>query len=261
MMEMPRPLEDKRIVVVGGAGLLGSALCNALAAAGARLAIADRDGAAAQTLAAAISEEFRSEPLVIETSITEKSSIEAMIARAVGEFGGIDGLVNAAYPRNSRYGRKFEDVEYADFCENVDLHLGGYFLVSQRILEYFKQAGGGSLLNISSIYGVVAPRFEIYRDTPMTMPVEYAAVKSALLHLTRYMAKYYAGTDIRVNALSLGGLLDRQPEAFLGAYKQYCLDKGMLDPQDIVGTIVFLMSDASRYVNGQNIIVDDGFTL
>ena len=95
----------------------------------------------------------------------------------------------------------------------------------------------------------------------MTMPVEYAAIKSALIHLTKYMAKYLKDKNVRVNCISPGGILDKQPESFLEQYKSNCLSKGMLDPEDIMGALVFLLSDASKFINGQNIIVDDGFTL
>ena len=159
-------------------------------------------------------------------------------------------MVNAAYPRNKNYGRHFFDVEYEDFCENVSVHLGGYFLTSQQFAKYFAETGCGNIINISSVYGVIAPKFEIYKDTPMTMPVEYAAIKSALIHLTKYMAKYLKDKNVRVNCISPGGILDK-----------HCLSKGMLDPEDIMGALVFLLSDASKFINGQNIIVDDGFTL
>ncbi len=254
-------LDGKRIIVVGGAGLLGRRVSRALTASGARCVIADISTENASALAHEIESEFGTAPLVRAVSIVEKDSIESLISWAHTELGGIDGLVNLAYPRNKAYGRRLEDVEYTDFCENVSLHLGGYFLVSQRILEYFSRNGGGTLLNISSIYGVVAPRFDIYDGTTMTMPVEYAAIKSALIHLTAYFAKYYAGRNIRANALSIGGLKDRQPDAFLEGYRKHCIDKGMLDPDDVVGTVSFLFSEAARYINGQNLIVDDGFTL
>lgn len=104
----------------------------------------------------------------------------------------------------------------------MGLNLGGYFTASQQFSQYFKKQGYG---NISSIYGVVAPKFEIYDNTPMTMPVEYAAIKSGLIHLTKYMAKYFKGMNIKVNALSPGGIFDHQAEAFL----EKCLNKGMLD--------------------------------
>jgi NAD(P)-dependent dehydrogenase (short-subunit alcohol dehydrogenase family) len=254
-------LAGKKIVIVGGCGLLGKEIVSALCNEGVNCIIADCNTETSTHFAEDVSSRGKGKAFFIKTNIENKISVDAMIQKAVELFGGIDGLINSAYPRNQQYGKKFEDVEYADFCENVSLHLGGYFLVSQRILEYFKINNGGTLLNISSIYGVIAPRFKVYQGTSMTMPVEYAAIKSAIVHLTRYMAKYYAGHSIRVNALSLGGLKDRQPDTFLEAYRDFCLNKGMLDPSDIIGTILFLMSDCARYINGQNLIVDDGFTL
>ena len=95
----------------------------------------------------------------------------------------------------------------------------------------------------------------------MTTPVEYAAIKSAIIHLTKYMAKYLRGKNIRVNAISPGGILDQQPQSFLDAYQDFCCSKGMLDASDLQGVLLFLISPMSQYVNGQNIIVDDGFTL
>jgi NAD(P)-dependent dehydrogenase (short-subunit alcohol dehydrogenase family) len=126
---------------------------------------------------------------------------------------------------------------------------------------YFQKQGYGNIINISSIYGAMAPKFEIYDNTEMTMPVEYAAIKSGMLHLTKYMAKYFKGKNIRVNAISPGGILNNQPSEFLSKYNQNCSTKGMLDAKDLNGTLIFLLSDMSNYINGQNIVVDDGFTL
>ena len=95
----------------------------------------------------------------------------------------------------------------------------------------------------------------------MTTPIEYAAIKSALINMTKYIAKYYKGKKIRVNSISSGGIYDNQPKSFLKNYKEYTLNKGMLDSTDITGTLLYLLSDLSEFVNGQNIIVDDGFTL
>ena len=95
----------------------------------------------------------------------------------------------------------------------------------------------------------------------MTVPIEYAAIKAGLIHLTKYMAKYFKGMNIRVNTISPGGISDSQPEAFLENYKEECISKGMLDGHDLAGTLIYLLSDMSQYVNGQNIIVDDGFVL
>ena len=139
--------------------------------------------------------------------------------------------------------------------------LGCYFLTSQQFITYFQKQGYGNVINISSIYGVITPRFEIYNNTEMTTPVEYIAIKSALINLTKYMAKYFKGSNIRFNSVSLGGIFNNQPDSFIQGYNSYCLNKGMLDPKDINGVIIFLLSENSTFINGQNIIVDDGFTL
>jgi len=196
-----------------------------------------------------------------QIDITNIDSIQEFISSISGKFGKIDALINSAYPRNKNYGKHFFEVTYDDFCENVGMNLGGYFLTSQQFAKFFEKQGYGNIINLASIYGVIAPRFEVYDNTPMTMPIEYAAIKSGLIHLSKYMAKYFKGKNIRVNTISLGGIEDKQPEPFLRAYKEFCLNRGMLDAKDISGTVLFLLSDLSEYVNGQNIVVDDGFTL
>jgi NAD(P)-dependent dehydrogenase (short-subunit alcohol dehydrogenase family) len=143
----------------------------------------------------------------------------------------------------------------------VSLHLGGYFLVAQQFGLFFRKHQKGNIVNMASIYGVMAPRFDIYSQTHMTMPVEYAAIKSAVIHLTRYFAQYFKNDSIRVNSLSPGGVLDQQPESFLKNYRAFCTSKGMLEGADISSVLLFLLSDASKYITGQNIVVDDGFSI
>ncbi len=139
------------------------------------------------------------------------------------------------------------------------MNLGCYFLVSQLFGKYFKKQGYGNIINIGSIYGVVAPKFDIYEKTEMTIPVEYAAIKSGVIHLTKYLAKYFKGENIRVNCLSPGGILNGQERNFIERDNDKCLSKGMLDSRDIVGSLVYLLSGMSKYVNGLNLVVDDGF--
>lgn len=257
-------LQDKVVIVIGGAGQLGQAFTKAIARHGGTCVLADidLDRAAAATAKVATEAGIASDRLVAErVDITSKASLQELIGQVVDRFGRVDAVVNNAYPHNKQYGRKLEEVEYADFCENINLHLGGYFLSTQQFALFFKRQGFGHVINISSIYGVVAPRFEIYDNTPMTMPVEYAAIKSALQHLSVYFMRYYKGLDIRFNCLVPGGILDHQPEAFLAAYRKYGQTKGMLVPDDLTGALVFLLSDLSRYVNGQNLIVDDGWSI
>ncbi len=263
---MNKSLQDKVIVITGACGLLGRHFATKIVEQGAIAIIADVNETSGLALVAQINMVDTDKSEFVYFDICSKSSINQALAIIDKKYGKIDALINNAYPRNENYGRKFFDVEYEDFCQNLNMNLGGYFLTSQQVAQYFVKQGHGNIINISSIYGVIAPKFELYDfelndNTEMTMPVEYAVIKSALIHLTKYMAKQLKGNNIRVNSLSPGGIFDSQPEKFLANYQDQCLSKGMLNPDDISGSLLYLLSDASMYVNGQNIIVDDGFTL
>jgi NAD(P)-dependent dehydrogenase (short-subunit alcohol dehydrogenase family) len=255
-------LKDKVIVVTGGAGLIGQEFVRAIVEQNGIAIIADIDKDKGRHISDELSQELKSDSVdFFELDVTSKNSISECIEYVNGKYKRIDALINNAYPRNKNYGRHFFDVEYDDFVENLGMNLGGCIIPSQLFSLYFQEQGYGNIINISSIYGVIAPEFEIYDNTKMTMPVEYAAIKSGMLHLTKYMAKFFKGKNIRVNAMSPGGVLDSQPEEFLKKYNQRCSTKGMLNERDLSGTLVFLLSDMSMYINGQNIIIDDGFCL
>lgn len=251
-------LKNKTIIVMGAAGRLGHVVAQRALDRGANVVAVDVEEW--QLHGYKPHDEARLTQLV--GSITNVDSIRKVISDAEDRFGSISGAVNAAYPRSPSYGRSFFDVTYESFCENVSMHLGGYFLFMQQCADLCKRRGTDfSLVNFSSIYGVMAPRFEVYAGTNMTMPVEYAAIKSAIQHLGRYVSSYMKGTKFRVNCVSPGGIAADQDRAFLEAYNSFCRDKGMLDPDDIAEVVLFLLSDSSRYICGQNIIVDDGFSL
>ena len=255
-------LTGKVVVVIGGAGLLGSAIVRSILKENAEVVVADFD----EKKAFAFKEQLRGEIPdsrieLINMDITSIDSVDEGIKKVAQSCGKIDAVINAAYPRNSRYGATLMQVTYSDFCENLNLHLGGYFLVSQRLSNYFLAQGHGNIINVSSIYGVIAPKFQIYEDTEMTMPVEYAAIKSAIIHLTKYFAAFFKGKNIRVNCVSPGGILNNQPVEFTEKYNKFCNSKGMLSPEDLASTFILLLSDGGKYISGQNIVVDDGFCL
>ena len=254
-------LNEKVIIVTGGAGYLGRSFVQAIVEQGAIAVIADLDIVAANQLSQKIEIDYPGRISAASLDITDKESICSLIANTKKKYGRIDAVVNNAYPRNANYGNKLGYVTYTDFCGNTSMHLGGYFLIAQQFALFFRIEGGGTIVNMSSIYGTMVPRFGVYDGTEMTMPVEYAAIKSSIVQLTRYFAQYFKGESIRVNCLSPGGILDNQPEDFLKAYNSYCNEKGMLDPVDIAGPLIFLLSDASKYVTAQNLIVDDGYSI
>lgn len=255
-------LKGKLIVITGGAGLLGREFVKAIVQNDGIAVIADINLKSGIKLKEQLSGELKTDKIeFVQLDTTSKASLKKCIDYLHNNYGRIDALVNNAYPKNKNYGRSFFDVEYKDFVENIGLNLGGYFIATQQFSNYFKKQGSGNIVNICSIYGVIPPKFEIYKNTPMTMPVEYAAIKSGLIHMTKYLSKYFKGLNIKVNALSPGGILDKQPKEFLRNYNNYGISKGMLENQDMNGTLIYLLSDMSKYVNGQNIIVDDGWSL
>jgi NAD(P)-dependent dehydrogenase (short-subunit alcohol dehydrogenase family) len=255
-------LNRKIVVVTGGAGLLGREFIKSIVENNGIGIIAELDDKRGIAVEKEIRETLKTKDVFFhKLDITSKASILALIENIKSKYKKIDAIVNNAYPRNKNFGKHFFEVDYVDFCENVSTNLGGYFLVSQQFAQFFQKQGYGNIVNISSIYGVIPPRFEIYKGTKMSNPVEYAVIKSGLIHLTKYMSKYLKGKNIRVNTISPGGIFDNQPEPFLSNYKAYCMNKGMLNISDITGTLLFLLSDMSSFINGQNIIVDDGFSL
>lgn len=253
-------LADKVIVVTGGAGTLGRAFCTALASEGAIVIVGDVDLESANCVARDI-EKHGLRAKGARLDITNSQDIKKVIDDLMSEFGKIDGLVNSAYPRNSNFGRLLFDVEYEDFCENLSSHVGGYFMASQQFGKIFQAQKFGSLVNISSIYGLHSPRFELYDGTSMTMPVEYAAIKSAVVQLTMYFASFFLTHGVRCNVIAPGGIRASQPPSFVSKYSSMCGTKGLLDPEDITGALIFLLSDSAMYITGQVLVIDDGWSL
>lgn len=255
-------LDKKVAVVTGGSGLLGKEFCQGLAEFGANVIIADINEDHGIKTSNELNKRINEDKIVyMHLDITSEESIDNFIEETLEKYGKIDILVNSAYPRNKRYGTSFEDVEFDSFQENVISHMGGYFLVSQKISKVMMRQGSGSIVNIGSIYGVLGPNFSVYGDTGMTMPVEYSLIKGGIINFTRYLSTYLAPHNIRVNSICPGGIFDNQPEEFVENYCEKVPLNRMADPSDIVGALIFLVSDASKYITGQNIMVDGGLSV
>ncbi|MCO4799374.1 MAG: SDR family oxidoreductase [Colwelliaceae bacterium] len=256
---MNNQLENQKILVAGAGGLLGVKIVKNALQQGASIIAADIN-------IDLMKKRFLSEGIEIESGTVEYVKLdvtnESDVKKLFKSKLDITGAVNSTYPRNKTYGAHFFDVSLESFNENISLHLGSAFLFTQQCAAYFEtNKAPFSLVNISSIYGVVAPKFDIYNGTSMTMPVEYAAIKSAIVHLNKYASAYVNDSKFRVNSVSPGGIFDSQPDDFLTAYKKSTHGKGMLDVEDVVGSILFLLSSQSRFITGQNVLIDDGFSL
>ena len=195
------------------------------------------------------------------SDLTVTDNLDKFIEKGLGKFGKIDAAVHCAYPTSFQWGTTFENLKSEGLKDDLFNQLGGAILFSQCFIRYFKEQGCGNLVLISSIQGIAAPKFEHYQGTLMVSPIEYSAIKAGIISITKYLAKYCKGQNIRVNCISPGGILDNQPKIFLEKYNSTCSSKGMLDSQDLNGTIIYLLSSLSQYVNGQNIIIDDGWLL
>lgn len=255
-------LKNKITIVTGGDGLLGKELCRGLGEFGATVIIGSNDKKNGLKVSKNLKTEIGTDNISYRyLNITSAKSIENFLSYILKEFGKVDILVNNAYPRNEKYGTIFENVEFKSFNENVISHMGGYFQVCQKIAQQMIKQKSGVIVNIGSIYGVLGPDFSIYDKTNMTMPVEYSLVKGGIINFTRYLATYLAPYNIRVNTISPGGIFHKQPAIFVERYCQRIPQRRMAKAEDIVGSLIFLVSDASEYITGQNIMVDGGLSV
>jgi len=251
-------LDDRVALVTGGAGLIGEAVCEAFVEQGARVVVVEPD----EELGGAVADRLGPAAAFRRADVTDERSVSRLVEEVTADHDRLDVLVNCAYPRNEAYGRPYEAVTYGDWCENVVDHLGGYYLASRAAgAAMAGQEGGGSIVNLGSIYGVRAPDFSVYEGLDMTSPVEYAAVKGGILNLTRYLAAYLGRDGVRANVVSPGGVFDDQPETFVERYEARTLLGRMADPEDVAGAVAYLASDAADYVTGQNLVVDGGWTV
>ena len=192
--------------------------------------------------------------------ITSEKSINNGINKILSHYGKICGLVNNAYPRTIDWGNKFEDIQTSSWKKNIDFQLSSHFITSKKTLEIMKLQGYGSIVNISSIYGIVGNDFSLYEDYNGTSPAAYSAIKGGIINFTRYLASYFGKDNIRINCVSPGGIKDDQPLSFINKYEEKVPLRRMAKPSDISPGVSFLLSDESKYITGHNLIIDGGWT-
>ena len=255
-------IEDKVVILTGGLGLLGRPFSRALVDAGAKVAILDLSPSAIDLP--------RDRAFVIETDVTKRASLEAALETVQSTFGAPHALINNAAidsPPSAPMEENgpFESYPEASFDRVMNVNVKGVLLACQVFGGAMARTGRGSIVNIGSIYGMVSPDQRLYqyrreRGESYFKPVAYSVSKSALLNLTRYLATYFAPQKVRVNTLTLAGVENGQDPAFLAAYEQKVPLGRMAQAADYTGALGFLISDASGYMTGSNMVVDGGFT-
>ncbi len=265
-------LSGRVAVVTGGAGLLGTEFCKTLAEGGASVAVVDLNLPSAQKLAAGLCNDgYQVEGYGVD--ITNRDAVRELVNMVVKDFGRLDILVNsaaldpkfdvAASEKGIAPGN-FEDYPLEQWNLALNVNLTGMFLITQACVKpMLDQGKKGSIINICSTYGLNGPDQRIYIKNGKRVafkPVYYTVTKAGVMGFTKYLAAYYAGTEIRVNALTPGGVFNDHEDYFVGNYSAKTILGRMARKDEMNGALLFLASDASSYMTGNNVVVDGGWT-
>lgn len=263
-------MDGQVAVVTGGAGLLGKQFCRTLAQAGAGVLVADLNRNAAVTIAESLGKDgFAAQGTGVD--VTDPVSVEDMVAAAVNRFGRLDVLVCSAAMdpkfdadhQGQQQGNAFETYPLDAWRQALEVNLTGMFLCAQAAVRPMLDQNHGVIINICSTYGLVGPDQRIYErpgQPQQFKPVFYSVTKSGVLGLTRYLSTYYAGRNIRANALTPGGVYNNHDEQFVQNYSYRAVMGRMAEQDEMNGALLFLASDASTYMTGANLVVDGGWT-
>lgn len=244
-----KELDKKVIIVTGGSGLIGTAILKECVLHGALVINLD--------IRPSEVEEVQN----IRANTTCPGEIETTINYVVEQYGKIDGFVNNAYPRTKDWGTPFEEDKHLDvWRKNLDLQLNSYIQCCQTLVTSIKEQSSLSVVNMSSIYGTVANDMNMYKGTRISPVAPYSAIKGGLNNATRFLASLYGSKNYRFNTVSPGGIFDHQDPSFVNYYNDKVPMNRMGNPDDIAPAVRFLLSDGARYITGQNIIIDGGWT-
>ena len=262
-------LTGKVAVVTGGAGILGRHFCAGLVESGARVAIVDLNYAKAKAFARDLKARYRTEVVGIECDVSDPASVKAMVDHVLNAFGEINILQNNAAGKSDNldaFFAPFEEYSLDQWRKIMSVNLDGMFLVAQAVgKQMVTQGKGGSIIQTASIYGVLSPDHRIYEGSfylnrQINTPAVYTVSKAGVIGLTKYLAAYWVDKKIRVNTLTPGGTESGQNDEFKRRYSSRIPMNRMADAHEMVGALLYLASDASSYVTGQNIIVDGGLS-
>jgi NAD(P)-dependent dehydrogenase (short-subunit alcohol dehydrogenase family) len=262
-------ISGRRALITGATGILGRHYAAGFAEMGADLCLVDLDEGACTALAGELMSKYGVKTVGLGVNIADQAQVIAMAAQAQERLGPIDVLLNNAASKGNSMEAFFASVEdYSEetWREVMQVNLDGLFFVAQQVGKRMAERGRGSIIQISSIYGVVGPDQRIYEGSDymglsINTPPVYSASKAGVIGLTKYLATYWAGKGVRVNTLTPGGVESGQNDRFQRQYSQRVPLGRMAHEREMVGAAIFLASDASQYITGHNLIVDGGLSI
>ena len=255
-------LSDKVIILTGAGGLLGSKYAEGLSKVNANVVLADKNFSKIKQIQKSLNEKYDIDSTALKVDITNQKSVKNLVNQVLKKYSSIDGLVNnAMYPEGPKERSiPFEKFPLKFWNDAIEVNLTGMFLCCQEVGKVMKKQKNGVIVNISSIYGIVGADQRIYEKSKYNSTAIYGVTKSAILNFTRYLASYWNNTGIRVNTLSLGGVENNHPKDFVKNYSYRNMMGRMAQKHEYTGAIIFLLSDASSYMTGSNLIIDGGWT-
>ena len=253
-------LTDRVSLITGGTGVLGVVFAKALAEYGSDIILADLDQDRCDQCAEEIAKSSGRRALGLKVDVAEADDVDSAVRRATQEFGRIDILINNAAAQPAGMFTSFERFPIEVWNRVMAVNLTGQFLMCRAVGPVMLEQMRGSVINISSIYGVVGPNWHLYDGSDFNTPAAYSASKAGVLGLTRYLATYWAEKGIRVNSITPGGIYRGHKDPFLQNYRNRVPMARMADQDELRGAIIYLASDASSYVTGHNLVVDGGWT-
>jgi NAD(P)-dependent dehydrogenase (short-subunit alcohol dehydrogenase family) len=262
-------LNGKTAIITGGAGILGKHFSEGLASCGSHVVIVDLNKNEAEIFASDLTQRYGQHCISIECDVSEPASVNSMVDEVVKQFGDIHVLHNNAASKSSdleAFFAPFEEYTLDQWREVTKVNLDGMFLMAQAVgRKMVEQNRGGSIIQTASIYGLLGPDPRIYQGSSymgraINTPAVYSASKAAVIGLTKHLATYWADKNIRVNCLTPGGVESGQNDSFKEKYSNRVPLGRMAQPEEMVGALLYLASNASSYMTGQNIIIDGGWS-
>ena len=253
-------LKNKVIIITGACGLVGRAFCEAAAQFGANVVVADIEESEPQKHATLLEGLHKNKMLGIPLLVENKSSVSNMLEKVLEVFGKVDGLVNAHQNKSHLIFEPFEDVLEENWDKIMEVNLKGTFLTCQVVGSWMAKNNGGAIINMPSTYSVVAPNQNLYKGTNLGCPSAYSASKGGIDALSRYLATYWAEKQIRVNMITPHGVWNHHEEQFEKNFANFTPLKRLSYNHEVASALVYLLSDASSYMTGHNMVIDGGWT-